>query len=449
MSEDWIKIIKEKLESYEAPAPDGVWERVEASLFPEKTRKARIMPWWAWSLAAAAAVALGVFAGVRLIDRGRGADIITDESLIAESPASPETTISSSVDNGGGQGSSVSEPIHVIPAPRGSVLADAIIPDEPVVPAVEAVPVEETVPDVAVIPVEEVIVPVEEVVVPVEEAVVPVVVEEKSEANVEEKIEAKDTGFKTDHDGEDWSGYMSAINEKMKKRPNSPSAGISLSSAARESQGATTLDAGTFFQGYAANADNTRLMTRALSSIVTKTVSIPVNKEESHRRPVRLALSLDFPVSKALSVESGVTYSILQSVFSTSSGTRVSEQTQTLGYLGVPLNLKANLWNTDLFTVYTSGGGMVEKCLSARTKTAVSVNGERTGSVERGSFSLKPLYWSVNAGAGLQVNLPGNLGIYAEPGVSYHFDNGSQVKSVYTERPFDFVMAFGARYSFR
>lgn len=447
MSEDWIKIIKEKLESYEAPAPDGVWERVEASLFPEKTRKARIMPWWAWSLAAAAAVALGVFAGVRLIDRGRGADIITDESLIAESPASPETTISSSVDNGGGQGSSVSEPIHVIPAPRGAVLADAIIPDEPMPIVLETVPAEAVVPD------EDVVASVEEVFKEAVEEVVKVVVEDKVEAvadeRIEDKAEEKDTGFKTDHDGEDWSGYMSAINEKMKKRPNSPSAGISLSSAARESQGATTLDAGTFFQGYAANADNTRLMTRALSSIVTKTVSIPVNKEESHRRPVRLALSLDFPVSKALSVESGVTYSILQSVFSTSSGTRVSEQTQTLGYLGVPLNLKANLWNTDLFTVYTSGGGMVEKCLSARTKTAVSVNGERTGSVERGSFSLKPLYWSVNAGAGLQVNLPGNLGIYAEPGVSYHFDNGSQVKSVYTERPFDFVMAFGARYSFR
>ena len=432
MSEDWIKIIKEKMESYEAPLPEGMWERIEASLYPEKTRKVRFMP-WVWSLAAAAAVALGVFFGVRLVDKGDGEGVYPDESLIAESPASLDTNNSSSVDNGGGQASSASEPIHVIPAPRGSVLADAIIPDEPVVPAAEAVPVEETVPDVAVIPVEEVVVPVEEVVVPVEEAVVPV--EEKAEAKVEEKAGKKEPGFKTNHDGEDWSGYLSAISEESKSFSNAPSAGVSLSSAAMGAQNSNTLDAGTFFHGYAVSQDPG---TRG-DAIITRTVSSSVKKDETHKRPVRFALSLDFPVTRTLSVESGLTYSILQSVYSISSSGRVSEETQTLGLVGVPLNLKANLLNTSLFTVYASGGGMVEKCVSGRLKSSNTNE----------SFSVKPLYWSVNAGAGLQVNLPGNLGIYAEPGVSYHFDNGSPVKSVYTERPLDFIMAFGARYSFR
>ena len=63
MSEDWLKILKEKMESHEAPVPEGVWESVESSLFPAKERGPRFMP-WVWAFAAAAALALGVFAGL-------------------------------------------------------------------------------------------------------------------------------------------------------------------------------------------------------------------------------------------------------------------------------------------------------------------------------------------------------------------------------------------------
>ena len=77
MSEDWLKIVKEKMESVETPAPDGVWEHLEAELFPAKTHKVRYMP-WVWGFAVAAAVALGVFAGVRMIDRVNGHDTIKD-----------------------------------------------------------------------------------------------------------------------------------------------------------------------------------------------------------------------------------------------------------------------------------------------------------------------------------------------------------------------------------
>lgn len=406
MNEDWLRIIKDKLESYEAPLPDGMWERIEASLYPEKTRKVRYMP-WVWSLAAAAAVALGVFFSVRLTDNGGLDGIKTNESLIAESPASPETNISSSADNGGGQASSsVPGPVRVIPAPKGTLLADAIIPDEPVAPDEPVVA--------------------EEVVTPAES-----VVPDSPTAPVEAKVDDKPADFKTDHDGEDWSGYMSATSDGSAAGVSSPSAGLSLTSSARESQSVSTFDAGSFFHGYSV-ADGSA--TRGENTIVTRTVSNTVSKDESHKRPVRMSLSLDFPLTKTFSVESGLTYSVLKSVFSTSSGGRVSDETQTLGYLGVPLNLKANLLDRSLFTVYTSGGGMVEKLVSSKASTDVD---------------KKPLVWSVNAAAGLQINLPAKLGIYAEPGVSYHFDNGSQIKSVYTEHPFDFILTFGARYSFR
>ena len=182
---------------------------------------------------------------------------------------------------------------------------------------------------------------------------------------------------------------------------------------------------------------------------MNKTESDPVTKSEEHRRPVRASLTFLFPLNDVLGIESGVSYSILRSAFSTSSGLRVSDLSQTMGLVGIPLNLKAEVFNRDWFSVYLSGGGMVEKCIRASTRTTVTIGDVISEDNVLKSLTVKPLFWSLNAAAGLQVNTVGNLGIFAEPGISYHFDNHSNVRSIYTDRPFDFVMTFGARYSFR
>ena len=429
MSEDWLKIIKDKMESHEAPVPEGVWEKVESSIFPAKERGPRFMP-WVWAFAAAAALALGVFAGLRLIDRSGGLGTGTDDEWIAENPTSPDNNNSSSADNGGGQVSPKASPIQIVPAPQGSsiaVVTDQDVPVEVVETVVEFPEIEMEIP--------ESVIDIPESVLDIPESVVKAPAITKRE----------DTGFKTDHDGEDWSDHLSVISDSRSDR--SPSAGVSLSSAARGSRDANMLDTKTFFHGVAASYSD--IATRDASSIYTRTASFPVSKDEDHKRPVRLALSLDFPVTDVLSVESGLTYSILQSDFTTSSGARVSQETQKLGYLGIPLNLKANIWNKDWFTVYASGGGMVEKCVRGLAKTQVSVSGDSQGISSKRSFDVKPLVWSLNASAGLQINLPGSFGIYAEPGVSYHFADNTMVKSIYTEHPFDFVLTFGARFSFR
>ncbi|MBR5660672.1 MAG: hypothetical protein IKW99_03895 [Bacteroidales bacterium] len=444
MSEDWLKIVKEKMESVETPAPDGVWEHLEAELFPAKTHKVRYMP-WVWGFAVAAALALGVFAGVRMIDRINGHDTINDDNRIAEGQVSPGINNSSSVDNGGDQAPSAAEPIHIIPAPAGSSLA--VVSPSDVIPAeVVELPVEAVEPpvEVAAPPVEVVEPPVEVTEPPVAVVEPPVEVQDKPKEVIQDQ--KKETGFKTDHDGEDWSKYMPADGVSHGRRENKPSAGFSFSSAARNAQDANIMDTRPFFQGYAANFD---VGTRDDAAIYTRTVSVPVSKDEDHHRPVRLSLSLDFPLNDVLSLGTGLTYSILRSTFTTSSGNRVSEDFQTLGYLGLPLNLKANLWDKDIFTVYALGGGMVEKCVSGVSKTSVTVGGDPTGNVTRNTFSVKPLVWSLNAGAGLRLNLPGGFGLYAEPGVSYHFPSDSKVRSIYSEHPFDFVLAFGARFSFR
>ncbi|MBR1927584.1 MAG: hypothetical protein IJ840_07560 [Bacteroidales bacterium] len=413
MSEDWLKIIKDKMESHETPVPEGVWEKVESSIFPARERGPRFMP-WVWAFAAAAALALGVFAGVRLIDRSGGPGTGSDIGRIAENPASPDNNISSSADKEGGQVSPKTD------LNGGPVLVAALTEvDYP-----------------------EIIMEIPESVMDIPESVLEV---RESVVRVPALVKREDTGFKTGHDGEDWSGYMSATSEDSPGLRR-PSAGFSLSSAARGSQDVNMMDTKPFFHGVAASYLD--IATRDVNSIYTRTVSVPVSKDDDHKRPVRFSLSLDFPVTEVLSIESGLTYSVLRSSFTTSSGTRIAQENQSLRYLGVPLNLKADIWDKEWLTLYASGGGMVEKCVSAFSKTVVTHDGVKAAVAEN-EFSVKPLAWSLNAAAGLQANLPGSFGLYLEPGVSYHFGGDSKVSSIYTEHPFDFIMSFGLRYSFR
>lgn len=64
------------------------------------------------------------------------------------------------------------------------------------------------------------------------------------------------------------------------------------------------------------------------------------------------------------------------------------------------------------------------------------------------SISIRPLQWSVNAGAGVQYNISSMVGIYAEPGLSYYFDNGSNIETIYSEKPLNFNLNIGLRVSF-
>ena len=450
MKKDWLDSIRERMDGYESSVPDGLWEEIESSVFSDGKTRRRVLAPWVWSLAAAAAVALGIFAGVRLIERNDKTDNIAEsQEDRASTPIQIQT--SSSADKDGSPESSA-EPVHVVPSGSGRLISMAAAPVGETVMTGVAEPVDNR----AVEPVTQAVVPENQAVEPEEVTAAPVRDEVVSVPDVSEP--AGDMGFKTDHDGEDWSSYRSATDDGGRR---TPSAGVSLSTASHEMADITTVDTRMFYLGAAKldpDMSSGRLVRSMLlgnrqsdkysASEVNKTESDPVTKDDEHRRPIRASLTFLYPINDVLGIETGATYSLLRSTFSTSSGLRVSEVSQSLGYVGVPLNLRVNLLDRDRFSVYASGGGMLEKCVKATQRTKVLVNDVVSEDYTR-NFKVKPLQWSVNAAAGLQMNLAGNIGVYAEPGISYHFDNHSNVSSIYTDRPLDFILTFGARYSFK
>ena len=55
--------------------------------------------------------------------------------------------------------------------------------------------------------------------------------------------------------------------------------------------------------------------------------------------------------------------------------------------------------------------------------------------------------WSLSAAAGAQFKITEKLGIYAEPGVVYYFDDGSNVNTIRKEHPFNFNIQLGVRFT--
>ena len=191
---------------------------------------------------------------------------------------------------------------------------------------------------------------------------------------------------------------------------------------------------------------------RILTSAGTIVFNQPeVNDSYTHKMPVKLGLTARYAFTNLLGIESGLTYSLLQSDIKRGSesttGAWISSD-QTLHYLGVPLNLTFNFLNSRYVDVYASAGGMMEFGVKGSIKTTDHLHNSMT-STHQNAITPKGLLWSVNATAGVQVNVLPSLGIYVEPGMSHHFKNDRQPRSSYTDRPTNFALGFGLRYTFR
>ena len=409
MKDDLLNSIKDRLDSYEESAPEGLWSDIEASVFPkEKPRKAAFVPWM-WLSAAAAAVAAVLIVTNTLSNDPK------EDRIVAQTDITPSSSV-----NPGDDPASSEE--------LASLLADADVrPVEPAAPGrVRSMPVKSVPENQASLEPEPEM---------AAEAEPDVVLEPESEMVVEAEPtvpveQEQDRRVATNHDGEDWSGYMSATDDGETGFLSRISMKASLAGAATQSQDVSNYDPAMFYYGSGDTRSSgyTDEPTRAFAPMDPLISASSVETDTRHHRPVRMSLTFHMPLGGIFGVETGASYTLLRSTVTTTSGSTVNRNIQTLKYLGIPVNLTADLYGNDWCRLYLSGGGMAEKCVSGE---------------------IKPLLWSLNAAAGAQINLGRSLGIYAEPGLSYHFDDGSPVRTIYKDRPLDFMMTVGARMSFR
>lgn len=271
------------------------------------------------------------------------------------------------------------------------------------------------------------------------------------EPDTEEEIEPDEDGGRF---ADEWKWVLAEPESQRTKRGGKLAAGLSVNGSGSASSlssrptaatlGANPLDCGV------SSADWVDRRVESVAGVIVYNQPV-VTTEYSHKMPVKIGASIRYDFNKFLGIESGLTYSFLSSDLKTGEEGAVSgwsKGVQSMHYLGIPLNLSFNIFSSRYFNAYVTAGGLMEKCVRGSLKTDEYLDGKYHGSSST-SLKQKGLQWSVNAAAGIQVNILPQLGLYMEPGVSHHFSNNSKVRTIYSDKPTDFSLSFGLRYTFR
>lgn len=162
------------------------------------------------------------------------------------------------------------------------------------------------------------------------------------------------------------------------------------------------------------------------------------NEVRHHAQPLTLGVSLGYALNSRLMLTTGVVYTRAVTDFIKSSGTDEIVETQKLHYVGVPLALKCGLWSSRLLQLYATVGGEADFNVAASVES-----GGVSADADRDRVQL-----SAAAAAGIQLNCLPGVGVFAEPGVKYYFDNRSSVETIFKDKPWAFSMQMGLRVEF-
>ncbi len=167
--------------------------------------------------------------------------------------------------------------------------------------------------------------------------------------------------------------------------------------------------------------------------------------EYEHHLPIRIGLSVAYALTDRLSISSGLTYTRLSSDIKDASRESKYIGEQRLHYVGIPVNVSYKVASSRWISLYGTAGVLAEKCVSGTTDEGY-VENNTMKYTNTHDISSKPLQMSINAGVGIQFDFIDNVGIYAEPGLSYYFDDGSALQTIYKEKPLNFNLNVGVRF---
>ena len=174
---------------------------------------------------------------------------------------------------------------------------------------------------------------------------------------------------------------------------------------------------------------------RALSG----TPSADYYEKVKHHFPISVGVQVGWGVTECLRINTGVVYTKVSSDFINSSYNTTQVTTQTLHYVGVPVNISYDFWQTKRFKTYVTAGGEADFNVKNHTESDGEVMASKHDRTQ----------WSANASLGAQFDIIPQLGIYVEPGAKYYFDNGSQIENTFKDKKLNFNLQFGLRWNIK
>lgn len=404
MDEKWIDSIKDKMADYEIAPPAGMLEAVEA-----KVRARKIRNRWIFGAVAASVALIG---GVSIA-------LIPDMPKVSSDPLVSDETVEKEgndiEDEGINQIAETvmdSDPISVMSKSKRVVVvtnSGGQDSENPVLAETEDNPDESE------------------------------VYEEQSQSKAESQSPRGDSDY------ERYSEYLSVAESIVSHSDTHAPVSVGVSTSAN-GLGGVLGDDGIESRPLPASAaiPRTRMGGGMLGSSNTVEPPAPRFIEVfDHKLPVRASVDFSWSLGYNLSVGTGITYSYLRSDISYGySDSPLFKASQSLHFLGIPVNLRYTPWSFKKLDIYVSGGIMAEKCMAGGIKTENPQDPEYSYA----GCDDRPFQFSVNAAVGLEYSLAGGCAVFIEPGLGFYLKNGSRLRTIYTERPVTFNVNIGLRF---
>ena len=422
MNEDWLQKVHDRMTDYEIDEPGNLWDAIESQRAKTSSNsrpmKRPVMIWVKRSIAAAAMIAVVISVGIYLINIKQEASQVPMLTKVSDNSVSslenrPQNTM-----------------VHTVPTkqPSKTLIAQNRLPahNSDILPAVPSVQTEiqaETADNN-----------------PAENRDNLSVAEEKpvKTNDIPERVERIE---KQQFPSEADNGYI------PKKESTPKNVSVSIYSSGGTGSALNYNSKGDSFVGVGVGPDDSDWADNPLLGILVFNQGKDIETDIKHRLPIRAGVSFTYNFNERFGIETGLSYTNLISDVREGSESHFYTGEQKLHYIGIPLNLKYRIFSWKRFDLYASTGALAEKCVSAKLDKDFILDHQKKGS-ESENLSEKPMQWSVNASAGVQCNLVNSMSIFVEPGISYYFNDGTNIQTIYKEKPLNFNLNLGIRFTF-
>ncbi|MCD7938297.1 MAG: outer membrane beta-barrel protein [Tannerellaceae bacterium] len=171
-----------------------------------------------------------------------------------------------------------------------------------------------------------------------------------------------------------------------------------------------------------------------------------LSTEIKHKTPVSIGLSASYALNNRWAILSGLSYTMLTTDFEHQAmyGDKVRRR---LHFIGIPVSISYRIAEWNDFQLYAAAGFMPELNVAGNNRIQRYSEDELLSTTHE-HIRIKRLFWSVNGRAGISYPVIRYVNAFAEVGAAYYFDNGSEIETIRSEKPFNVSLNFGLRFGF-
>ena len=164
-----------------------------------------------------------------------------------------------------------------------------------------------------------------------------------------------------------------------------------------------------------------------------------------HQMPFTWSLAFKYSLNHRFGLESGLSYSRMNSDFEMGADGNTIREQQSIHYLGIPMKGIYNVYGGRRWGLYGSLGVITEIPVHSTLFSDFYVNGKYETSDKTTIHA--PWQFSTTLGLGLQYNFTPNIGLFAEPSLQYFIPMKTDIETYRTEHPFTFSLPLGIRFT--